>query len=578
MRFVNNFKIKTKFLSLFSIILIITIAINVNGRFTAKNLQNSFETFYTDNFLPNIVLSEMQVNQEKAATEMQRILYKTEAMYDQNVIESSVAALNKLMTSNELLIKAYENKKLLPEEKELLDRLKIVYADYQSVREKVIDVAKNGDFKLAAEINDKLVRELGEEISGILAHMKELNNQIAIDIMSANKEKFNRTRNFGILSLVIACLVCLGLIILLNRMITKPIKTLVEYSNRMAEGDFTYDVPENILRRKDEMGMLAGAFASMNEKIHAMLKEVSVSAEESSSASEELAASAEEVTAQGESIATSIQQIAEGMEEISFSIEEIAKGGLEINNRVQLLERKAIDGEEKVNKIKNRAEEMKDTARLSKQTANDIYNLKQKEIKLAIEEVGIVEEITKMADVISEIAEQTNLLALNAAIEAARAGEQGRGFAVVAEEVRKLAEHSANTAAEIHQVIRQVYGTVEKLIANAEEILKFIDEKVAPDYDMLEKTGEQYAEDARFVKSLTNDFAAAAYQILNSVEEINDAIGGVSATVEEATASAQEISGSSLESTKALEEVARTAQSQAEMAERLSTMVARFKV
>lgn len=578
MRFVNNFKIKTKFLSLFSIILIITIAINVNGRFTAKKLQNSFETFYTDNFLPNIVLSEMQVNQEKAATEMQRILYKTEAMYDQNVIESSVAALNKLMTSNELLIKAYENKKLLSEEKELLDRLKIVYADYQSVREKVIDAAKNGDFKLAAEINDKLVRELGEEISGILAHMKELNNQIAIDIMSANKEKFNRTRNFGILSLVIACLVCLGLIILLNRMITKPIKTLVEYANRMAEGDFTYDVPENILRRKDEMGMLAGAFASMNEKIHAMLKEVSVSAEESSSASEELAASAEEVTAQGESIATSIQQIAEGMEEISFSIEEIAKGGLEINNRVQLLERKAIDGEEKVNKIKNRAEEMKDTARLSKQTANDIYNLKQKEIKLAIEEVGIVEEITKMADVISEIAEQTNLLALNAAIEAARAGEQGRGFAVVAEEVRKLAEHSANTAAEIHQVIRQVYGTVEKLIANAEEILKFIDEKVAPDYDMLEKTGEQYAEDARFVKSLTNDFAAAAYQILNSVEEINDAIGGVSATVEEATASAQEISGSSLESTKALEEVARTAQSQAEMAERLSTMVARFKV
>ena len=43
-----------------------------------------------------------------------------------------------------------------------------------------------------------------------------------------------------------------------------------------------------------------------------------------------------------------------------------------------MLERKAIDGEEKVNKIKNRAEEMKDTARLSKQTANDIYNLKQK--------------------------------------------------------------------------------------------------------------------------------------------------------------------------------------------------------
>lgn len=265
------------------------------------------------------------------------------------------------------------------------------------------------------------------------------------------------------------------------------------------------------------------------------------------------------------------------MEEISASIEQVASTRAEISRQAEMMEQEAIDGEEKVEQIKKRAEEMKESAIISKQTTNDIYNLKQQEIKEAIKEVEVVEEVIKMADVISQIAAQTNLLALNAAIEAARAGEHGRGFAVVAEEVRKLAEHSANTAGDIHQVIQQVNTAVEKLTTHAGELLKFIDEKVTPDYDMLEKTGEQYAEDAKFVKSLTNEFAAAS-QIAKSIEEIGKAIEGVSATVEEATASSQEISDSSMESTKALEEAARTAQAQAEMAEKLSNLVAKFKV
>ena len=78
-------------------------------------------------------------------------------------------------------------------------------------------------------------------------------------------------------------------------------------------------------------------------------------------------------------------------------------------------------------------------------------------------------KIGNITDVITGIVDQTNLLALNAAIEAARAGDQGRGFAVVAEEVRKLAEQSAEAAKEIGQMITQIQSGVDVAIKSMDQ-------------------------------------------------------------------------------------------------------------
>jgi len=123
-----------------------------------------------------------------------------------------------------------------------------------------------------------------------------------------------------------------------------------------------------------------------------------------------------------------------------------------------------------------------------------------------------------------------------------------------------------------------VESAVNKLSQSGQDVLEYIVSNVKPTYNLLNDTGIQYEKDAEFIRNIIEEISSTSGQMKEVIEQVGDAIQNVSATAEESSAGSEEILGSVNEITLAVSDIAKSAQSQAELAEGLNSMVQKFKI
>ncbi|TAN73344.1 MAG: methyl-accepting chemotaxis protein, partial [Gallionella sp.] len=302
-----------------------------------------------------------------------------------------------------------------------------------------------------------------ETLSGELAKFREQQVAEANRITAGAVSAASSAMNGMIWGSAAAALLAAVFAALITRSVVLPVSamrsTIVDIGKN---GDFTRRVAVD---SRDEVGQTAHSFNDLMGNLQAALRQVQDSADGVLAASRALSSSSGQVASSSAHQSESASAIAATVEQVTVSINHVsenAREALEISRESGDLSARGSEI------IHNAATEMRQIADTVRHTSSAIENLGQQST-----------QISSIAQVIKEIAEQTNLLALNAAIEAARAGEQGRGFAVVADEVRKLAERTANATKEITQMIDTIQDTARIAVASMSETVNQVGDGVA---------------------------------------------------------------------------------------------------
>lgn len=380
--------------------------------------------------------------------------------------------------------------------------------------------------------------------------------------------------NFSISIIVIALLLGGILVLLLVRSFSKPIKLLVEASERISQKDLSVGVE---LNTNDEFEVLAKAFNQMRENLNDIISRVHLESTNLASASEQLSASTDQNTLATEQISTSIQEVAIKSGHQSESIEDSEKMTIEMAESVYQI---VTSSNEVSATATNTMSAVNEGNKALETTVNQMKYIKENTHELAhnIEGLGhLSNQISNIVDVITAISDQTNLLALNAAIEAARAGEHGKGFAVVADEVRKLAEESAQSAVQIKELIEQIHSVTGNTVKSMETATNEVDKGIV----IANNAGESFMTITGYVDTISEQVKRVNSEIeaiSTSTEQFIQTFKDVASIGVIISSETQNVSASTEEQLASMEEISHSAASLTEIAEELQELVGQFKL
>jgi methyl-accepting chemotaxis protein len=352
-----------------------------------------------------------------------------------------------------------------------------------------------------------------------------------------------------------ACLLGLGiallmglLVMLIARSIARPLQEAVQAMGIIASGES--DLSQRLdTHGRDEITHLGEHFNRFNGKLQGVVGQLQGTAHALAQSAGHVGDNAGQAHERSAQQSLQMDQVATAVNEVTYAVQDVAKNAEQAASEMRAAQEQVSHGQQAIHGSLQQIDRLSATIDQAVQVIREL--------------AGHSTKIGGVLEVIRSIAEQTNLLALNAAIEAARAGEQGRGFAVVADEVRLLAQRSAQSTAEIQTMIEHLQGQSEAAVRAI---------------DTSSEASRQTVEQAREAGTSLD----AISQVLHNLTALNASIASAtlqqSHVVEEINRNVTETAGLSLQTAEAARQSTDSGMALARLSEELEQLLKQFRV
>ncbi|MBI5660306.1 MAG: methyl-accepting chemotaxis protein [Nitrosomonadales bacterium] len=379
--------------------------------------------------------------------------------------------------------------------------------------------------------------------------MKEVEDLVARHILEISADVAARAHTALALNLIFSIAGVLATVLLgvwIVRSIIAPIRGLHQ-TILLVQGN--HDLTQRVqVSGKDEIAQAGEAFNLLMGSLQEIIRNVSGSAGRVRQSAGQVAATTRQVAGSSQAQSEAAAAMAATMEEMTVSIDQVAEHASEAHDSSLQNGELSAKGSEVILQVVN---DMRRIAETVNQSSGIIQDLGRQS-----------DEIYTIVQVIKDIADQTNLLALNAAIEAARAGEQGRGFAVVADEVRKLAERTAQSTRVIAEIVGKIQEGTRSAVTSMETGVSQVNKGV-------ELAGQ--------ADGAINQISAGAQRVSHVASDISAAIKEQSVASSDIARNVERVAQMSDENHASIQEVASSAHSLENLAEEMESAVRKFK-
>lgn len=406
----------------------------------------------------------------------------------------------------------------------------------------LVEGSSLGDFGVTAaysfQVYTKKINALKSVEDFILNEMEKTGQQLSEQVQA----------HFYILLVItflVVVVVLAGIFYVVNG-ITSPLGKAINFAQAIARNDLTQKLE---ITQKDEIGILAQALNNMSDNLVQMVSQLADNSSTLNNFSHQMKQSSEDVSQSMEKQSfktTETLQVAQG---VVSDAERVADMSTEAAQSAAQAGQTASEGGEVVTKAITSIREIADIVNHSADSVAELNTLG--------------ENISGIISVIEGIAEQTNLLALNAAIEAARAGEQGRGFAVVADEVRQLAQRTAEATHEVAESIKSIQE-------NTQQVSRQMQTGTERAAHSVELAGQ--------ASNALNDIVNQSKSVAERIDSIAQASSGQVSEIGKISDNIQVIDELASQSMKAIEQAAKVADELEGSAQSLDEQISLFKL